>query len=481
MSQERFRQLQSVLETEVEGYLKVIRRIGIPRRRYFRLSGAVLYEYPSGEDVIQNFDPREGIVYRVLNANRAKREIIIMVSNRKRHLTLFAKCGTEYDLWKDALTEASERDIFKKYELGRRLGSGSYGEVFYGTHRESGMPVAIKRIAKTSKSRYFEREVNVVKSIHHSNIVKTYDIYETMEYLYLVLEYMRGGELYEVLAKVGTLSEKKASHVIRSILEALSYLHRHGIVHRDLKPENILCKNTDPNTLEVKIADFGLAGVMVTAKKVQALDTEDELVSPRSESYSPSRRMFSEQLRSLLSPRRPSGRIGGGNTERTIQTGMDQRDAFNFDDWHEYDLYAAAENELVGADQTMTSYVGSPAFCAPEVLRKVKYGPPVDSWGVGVILFNMLTGRLPFEGRTAKETVKLVKTAQYEMPSREWRGISAEAQSLVKSLLQEDVSLNETIHFNACVYRISCGPPLCEVFANSCDFSFPFLSAAQKT
>lgn len=88
-----------------------------------------------------------------------------------------------------------------------------------------------------------EREVNVAKSVDHPQVVKTYDIFETSDHLYLVLEFMEGGELYDVLAEHGALSEKIASKVVRSVLQALVYLHRNGIVHRDLKPENILCKS----------------------------------------------------------------------------------------------------------------------------------------------------------------------------------------------------------------------------------------------
>lgn len=438
MSFEQFRHLQSVLETEVEGYLRIVKRLGTSKRRYFRLSGAVLYEYPNHEGHLQDLEPREGIVSDVLNTNEMKREITFLVANRKKGVTVIASDLDDFHLWKTALTAASKRDIFHKYKMGRQLGRGSYGDVFYGEHRLTGLPVAIKRIEKRSNNRYLEREVNVAKSIHHSNVVKTYDVYETTTFLYLVLEYMAGGELYDVLAERETLSEKLSSRVIRSILEALAYLHRHGIVHRDLKPENILCKSKDWNKLEVKVADFGLAGLMVASKQVQSPKVEDELPSPKGLLPNRGRRVFSEQLRSLLSPRRPASRIAEF---------ADPRDVFNVDDWHDYDLYAAAENELLGTDQTMSSYVGSPAFCAPEVLRKNKYGPPVDSWGVGVILFNILSGKLPFEGRSPKETVALVKTARFEMPDADWSGISDEAKSLVKSLLQEDVSVEASYAF----------------------------------
>lgn len=482
MSFEKFRHLQSILETEVEGYLKVVKRLGTTRRRYFRLSGAVLYEYPNGEDQFQELEPREGIVSDVLNTNGIKREITFLVANRKKGVTVVTQNDEDFKLWKTALTEASKRDIFNKYNVGKQLGSGSYGDVFYGEHKETGLPVAIKRIEKRSNNRYLEREVNVAKSIQHANVVKTYDIFETTEHLYIVLEYMAGGELYEVLAKSGTLSEKLASHVIRSILQALSYLHRHGIVHRDLKPENILCKTRDWNNLEVKVADFGLAGLMVTAKQVQKPNAEDELTSPKGVIPSPNRRMFSEQFWSILSPRRPSSRTSEV-PDRAIEI-PDPRDVFNLDDWHDYDLYAAAENELLGTDQTMTSYVGSPAFCAPEVLRKNKYGPPVDNWGVGVILFNILSGKLPFEGHNAKETVRLVKTAKYQMPDKEWKGISREAKSLVKSLLQEDVSCKRVLCCKSSrsllILRCSVRSQDCSDFLGICFPFFLYHSATKK-
>lgn len=424
MSADKYTYLRSVLASEVEGYLKVVKRLGT-RKRYFRLSGAVLYEYQNSDVSATDGEPREVIVKNVKSTNETKREITFFVVNKKKPVTVIALSAEDYSLWKKALSEASKRDIHEKYCIGRELGTGSYGEVFYGERRDTGLPVAIKRIEKRSNARYLEREVNVAKCVNHAQVVKTYDIYETADQLYLVLEYMEGGELYDVLAEHGTLSEKIASQVVRSILQALVYLHRNGIVHRDLKPENILCKSKQWGMLDVKVADFGLAGLMVNS--TQLSDPDDDEDVPDGKSLPEAKRPIRERLGSLLSPRR-IGNTAAANPESRKEN------------WHDYDLYAAAENELLGADQTMTSYVGSPAFCAPEVLRKNAYGPPVDSWGLGCILFNILTGTLPFEGKTARETVKLVKTAKYDMPEETWSGISTEAKSLVKGLLQEDVS-----------------------------------------
>lgn len=424
-----FLHLRTVLASEAEGYLKVVKRLGT-KKKYFRLSGSVLYEYQNGDLENQDVEPREVVVTSVKVTVQSRREITFNVAHKKKPMTVIAFTLEQYQVWKDALSEASNRDIFKKYRVGKKLGCGSYGDVYYGERRDTGTKVAIKRIEKRSNLRYLEREVNVAKSVDHSQVVKTYDIFETADHLYLVLEFMEGGELYDVLAEHGTLSEKIASQVVRSILQALVYLHRNGIVHRDLKPENILCKSKNWSELDVKVADFGLAGLMVNNSRQLDGQEDDEDAAQASSFQLESKRTRKECIGSSLVPKK-------------AQCNASDIQDSKKEDWHDYDLYAAAQDKLLGADQTMTSYVGSPAFCAPEVLRKNAYGPPVDSWGLGCILFNILTGTLPFEGKTAKETIKLVKTAKYEMHEDVWCEISEGARSLVKALLQENVSVSE--------------------------------------
>lgn len=440
MSGDKIDRLRNILASEVEGYLKIVKRIG-SRKRYFRLSGAVLYEYHNADSSKKDLG-RELILSEVKSVNESKREIVLDVTNRKKALTVVAQTQNEWEVWKTALVDASNRDINKKYSFGEVMGRGSYGEVFMGTRLEDDLPVAIKCIAKKTNLRYLEREVNVAKCVKHQHIVNTYDVYETNDNLYLVLEYMGGGELYDVLAEQGVLSEKLASQVIRSILLALVYLHRNGIVHRDLKPENILCKSNDISNLNVKVADFGLAGLMVNTKELTHADDDDDSLSPASLKLGHSRENKKQFLRERFESfmKRPAS-AENGNTSNTPNMTNTKKS-----NWLDYDLYAAAQNVLLGTDQTMTSYVGSPAFCAPEVLRKNAYGPPVDSWGLGCILYNILTGTLPFEGATAKETVRLVKTARYDMPREVWKGISEEAKSLVRGLLQEDVSYHLEAH-----------------------------------
>ena len=101
-------------------------------------------------------------------------------------------------------------------------------------------------------------ESMILARLHHQNIVKLYEIYETDTAVYLVMELLSGGELFDAIVSKANYSEREAQTVIRTLLYTIAYCHDRGIVHRDLKPENILLKNKQDYT-NIKIADFGFA------------------------------------------------------------------------------------------------------------------------------------------------------------------------------------------------------------------------------
>ena len=97
-----------------------------------------------------------------------------------------------------------------------------------------------------------------MRKLEHENIIKLYEVYESDNHVYLVLELLHGGELFERIVKKGQYSEKDACILMRNLLSALAYMHGKGLMHRDLKPENLILKDNE-NDWDVKIADFGLA------------------------------------------------------------------------------------------------------------------------------------------------------------------------------------------------------------------------------
>ena len=116
----------------------------------------------------------------------------------------------------------------------------------------------------------FETEIAALRSCHHPNIIRLEDAIITDGCLYLVLEHLRGGELFDYVVARGTLSEAEASGILRDLASAVRYMHAKGIIHRDLKPENLLLTREPPPGMvpEVKIIDFGLSKMLTEPSSI---------------------------------------------------------------------------------------------------------------------------------------------------------------------------------------------------------------------
>jgi len=150
------------------------------------------------------------------------------------------------------------------WEVGKELGSGHFATVRLGRRLVDGKVAAIKVIEKTVKESQrglAKLEAAILKRLDHPSIVKCYDMYETEERMYLFMELMEGGELFDRIVAVGHFTEQDAQDVTYKLLHAVKYLHGQGIVHRDLKPENVLLTSSGPGG-EVKITDFGLGKII---------------------------------------------------------------------------------------------------------------------------------------------------------------------------------------------------------------------------
>ncbi|RHZ28912.1 hypothetical protein DYB31_010340 [Aphanomyces astaci] len=152
-------------------------------------------------------------------------------------------------------------DFDASYCLGRMLGKGTYSTVYEATSTcISSDKVAVKVIAKVDvhEPRFLFREIDIMSSIHHAGIIHLFDVFETADHLYLVLE-LAGRELFAYVDDHGPLKEGSAHGLIGNLLRTVSYLHERGIVHRDIKPENILLARGGDDPSNVKLSDFGIA------------------------------------------------------------------------------------------------------------------------------------------------------------------------------------------------------------------------------
>lgn len=244
------------------------------------------------------------------------------------------------------------------WKLGKTLGRGATGRVLLGVNSSTGQKAAVKVVSKSALNDEYdkptkgglpygiEREIIIMKLLTHPNVLRLYDVWETSKALYLVLEYVEGGELFDLLVERGPLQEQEAVKYFRQIVLGTAYCHALGICHRDLKPENLLLDAS----LNVKLADFGMA----------ALESNGKLLE---------------------------------------------------------------------------TSCGSPHYAAPEIVSGLKYhGAASDVWSCGVILFALLTGRLPFDDENIRNLLLKVQAGNFEMPEE----LSTDAQDLIRRMLTVD-------------------------------------------
>ncbi|XP_029990424.1 calcium/calmodulin-dependent protein kinase type 1 isoform X2 [Sphaeramia orbicularis] len=166
--------------------------------------------------------------------------------------------GEDCHAWKKKTS-----DVKEKYDFKEILGTGAFSEVVLAEEKRTQKLVAIKCIPKKAlegKENSIENEIAVLHKIKHTNIVSLEEIFESKSHLYLVMQLVSGGELFDRIIEKGFYTEKDASKLIQQILDAVRYLHDMGIVHRDLKPENLLYYSMDEDS-KIMISDFGLSKI----------------------------------------------------------------------------------------------------------------------------------------------------------------------------------------------------------------------------
>ncbi|CAN6333497.1 unnamed protein product [Urochloa humidicola] len=163
--------------------------------------------------------------------------------------------------------------LMQRYEVGKILGQGTFAKVYHARNIVTSQSVAIKvidkdKIFKVGLMEQIKREISVMKLVRHPNIVQLYEVMATKSKIYFVLEYVKGGELFNKIAK-GKLREDAARKYFQQLVSAVDFCHSRGVYHRDLKPENLL---VDENG-NLKISDFGLSALAESRRQDGLLHT----------------------------------------------------------------------------------------------------------------------------------------------------------------------------------------------------------------
>jgi serine/threonine protein kinase len=152
---------------------------------------------------------------------------------------------------------------FFGYTFQKVIGSGSFSLVVLATEDCSGKPFAVKILSRQFLIEHevvqqFERELTILSSIEHPNVVSFSGLYNDEELIYIVMEYCPGGSLQSLIVREGGIPENQARPIVQQLFAAVQYVHSRGIAHRDLKLDNILIGSNSA----FKLADFGFSDAM---------------------------------------------------------------------------------------------------------------------------------------------------------------------------------------------------------------------------
>ncbi|KZV40872.1 hypothetical protein F511_22811 [Dorcoceras hygrometricum] len=163
--------------------------------------------------------------------------------------------------------------LMRRYEVGKLLGQGTFAKVYHARNLQTNMSVAVKmidkeKIFKAGMMDQIKREISVMSLVRHPNIVQLYEVMASKTKVYFVMEYIKGGELFNKVAK-GKLKEEAARKYFQQLISAVDFCHSRGVYHRDLKPENLLLDEYG----NLKVSDFGLSALAESKRQDGLLHT----------------------------------------------------------------------------------------------------------------------------------------------------------------------------------------------------------------
>ncbi|KAH1070325.1 hypothetical protein GLYMA_03G164600v4 [Glycine max] len=278
------------------------------------------------------------------------------------------------------------------FELLTMIGKGAFGEVRVCKEKATDHVYAMKKLKKSEMLRrgqveHVRAERNLLAEVDSNCIVKLYCSFQDDEYLYLIMEYLPGGDMMTLLMRKDTLTEDEARFYVGETILAIESIHKHNYIHRDIKPDNLLLDKYG----HLRLSDFGLC------KPLDCSTLEETDFT--------------------------TGQNANGSTQNNEHVAPKRTQQEKLQHWQ--------KNRRTLAYST----VGTPDYIAPEVLLKKGYGMECDWWSLGAIMYEMLVGYPPFYSDDPMSTCRKIVNWKSHLRFPEEARLSPEAKDLISKLL----------------------------------------------
>ncbi|KAJ3511944.1 hypothetical protein NLJ89_g3813 [Agrocybe chaxingu] len=335
----------------------------------------------------------------------------------------------------------------KDFDIIKPISKGAFGSVFLAKKKATGDYYAIKvlkkadMIAKNQITNVKAERMILMKQAESPFVAKLYFTFQSKDNLYLVMEYLNGGDCAALIKSLGCLPEEWTKNYIAEVVLGLEYLHQRGVVHRDLKPDNLLIDAHG----HLKLTDFGLSRIGLLGRQTREAQLGRPLTRYNSRSRPPS--MDSAYLSSPLIYPDPTGgddyaessgseSLSGLHTRRSLKLAESPLQSFATE--LTTDLRSHSNSGGGSTPPGEQKFVGTPDYLAPETILGLRGDDTtVDWWALGVITYEFLYGIPPFHAETPEKVFENILSGHIEW-HEEWIDFSPEARDFMQALMTLD-------------------------------------------
>ncbi|KAL5990542.1 hypothetical protein ACLOJK_011444 [Asimina triloba] len=362
---------------------------------------------PVGEEVASNATKQRVAAAKQYIENHYKEQMKNLQERRERRSTLEKKLADadvseedQNNLIKFLEKKETEYMRLQRHKMGAddfdlltMIGKGAFGEVRICKEKTTGHVYAMKKLKKSEMLRrgqveHVKAERNLLAEVDSNCIVKLYCSFQDDEFLYLIMEYLPGGDMMTLLMRKDTLTEDEARFYVGETVLAIESIHKHNYIHRDIKPDNLLLDRDG----HLKLSDFGLCKPL-DCSSFPNLNEKDYANANND----------SDTTNSEEKPKRTQ--------QEQLQHWQRNRRNLAY------------------------STVGTPDYIAPEVLLKKGYGMECDWWSLGAIMYEMLVGYPPFYSDEPMSTCRKIVNWRTHLRFPEEANLSPDAKDLISKLL----------------------------------------------